>query len=25
MVVEADYDAAAKTLRDNGLDVDEHP
>ena len=25
MVVEADYDAAAKALRDNGLDVDEHP
>lgn len=25
MVVPADYDAAAKTLRDNGLDVDEHP
>ncbi|WP_282058619.1 DUF2007 domain-containing protein [Lentibacter algarum] len=25
MVVEADYDAAAKTLRDNGLDVYEHP
>ena len=25
MVVEADYDAAANTLRDNGLDVDEHP
>ena len=25
MVVEADYDVAAKTLRDNGLDVDEHP
>ena len=25
MVVAADYDAAAKTLRDNGLDVDEHP
>lgn len=25
MVVAADYDAAAKTLRNNGLDVDEHP
>ena len=25
MVVAADYDAAVKTLRDNGLDVDEHP
>ena len=25
MVVPGDYDAAAKTLRDNGLDVDEHP
>ena len=25
MVVEADYDAAAKALRDNGLDVDEYP
>jgi len=25
MVVAADYVAAAKTLRDNGLDVDEHP
>ena len=25
MVVEADYDVAAKTLRDNGFDVDEHP